>query len=59
MDFHPWKYNIELVIAFPEQHNNYPNHTKQLYLHIGPMPMEALPFGLGWMRPHYLTHIIL
>jgi hypothetical protein len=47
VDFHPWKSNLKLIIALPEQHYNYPSHTRQLCLHIGPMPMEALPFGLG------------
>jgi hypothetical protein len=47
MDFHPWKSNLELIIALPEQHYNYPRHTRQLCLHIGPMPMQALPFGLS------------
>jgi hypothetical protein len=36
-----------------------PSHTRQLCLHIGPMPVKALPFGLGWVRPHHLTHISL
>jgi hypothetical protein len=36
-----------LIIALPQQHYNYPSHTKQLCFHIRPMPMEALPFGLG------------
>jgi hypothetical protein len=48
-----------LIIALPEQHYNYPNHTRQLCLHIGPKLMEALLFGLGWVRPHHLTHITL
>jgi hypothetical protein len=34
-------------MALPEQHYNYPTHTRQLCLHNGPMPMKALPFGLG------------
>jgi hypothetical protein len=52
-----WTSNLKLIIALPEQHYNYPSHTRQLCLHLGPMPMEALPFGLGWVRPHHLTHI--
>jgi hypothetical protein len=36
---------LKLIIALPEQHYNYPSHTRQLCLHIGPMPIEALPFG--------------
>jgi hypothetical protein len=30
-----------LIIAFPEQHYNYPSHTKQLCLHNGQMAMET------------------
>jgi hypothetical protein len=48
-----------LIIALPEQHYNNPNHTRQLWPHNGPKPMEAVPFGLGWVRPHHLTHISL
>jgi hypothetical protein len=59
VDFHPWKSKLKLIIALPEQHYNYLSHTRQLSLHIGPMPMEALPFGLGWVRPHHLTYISL
>jgi hypothetical protein len=36
VDFHPWKSNLKLIIALPEQHYNYPSHTRQLCLHIGP-----------------------
>jgi hypothetical protein len=39
--------HLKLIIALPKQHYNYPSHTRQLCLHIGPMPMKALPFGLG------------
>ena len=45
---HPWKSNLELIIALPKQHCNYPSHTRQLCFHIGPMPIKSLPFGLGW-----------
>ena len=54
-----WKSNLILIIALPEQHYNNPNHTRQLWPHIGPMHMEAVSFGLGWVRPHHLTHISL
>jgi hypothetical protein len=45
-DFHPWISTLELIIALPEQHYNYPSHITQLCLHIRPMPMKTLPFGL-------------
>ena len=59
VDFHPWKSNLKLIITLPEQHYNNLSHTRQLCLHSGPMAMEAVPFGLGWVRPHHLTHISL
>jgi hypothetical protein len=43
----------------PEQHYNYTTHTRQLCLHIGPMPVTALLFGHGWVRLHHLIHIIV
>ena len=30
-----------LIIALPEEHYNNPNHTRQLWPHNGPMPMEV------------------
>ena len=48
-----------LIIAFSEQHYNNMNHTRQLCPHIGPMPVEAVLFGLGWVRQYHLTHISL
>jgi hypothetical protein len=49
-----------LIIVFPKQHYNYLSHARQLSRHVGPMPVEALPFGLRWIwRPHRLTHISL
>src|ERR1700738_255795 len=59
VDFHPWKSNLMLIIRLPEQQYNNPNHTRQLWPHIRPMPMEAVPFGLRWVRPHHLIHISL
>ena len=29
MDFHPWKFNLMLIIVLLEQHYNNPNHTRQ------------------------------
>jgi hypothetical protein len=49
VDFHPWKSNLKLIIALPEQHYTNPSHTRQLCLHIGPMPVGAMPFQLGWI----------
>ena len=59
VDFHPWKSNLMLIIALPEQHYNNPNYTRQLCPHIGHKSMKAVLFGLGWVRPHHLTHISL
>jgi hypothetical protein len=42
-----WTSNLKLIMALPEKHYNYPSHTRQLCLHMGPMPMKALPLGLG------------
>jgi hypothetical protein len=42
-----WKSNRKLIIALPEYHYTYPSHTRQLCLPNGPMPIKALPFGLG------------
>src|ERR1700737_169088 len=39
-----WTSNPMLIIALPEQHYNNPNHTRQLWPHNGPKPMEAVPF---------------
>ena len=32
VDFHPWRSNLKLIIALPEQHYNYPSHSRQLCL---------------------------
>ena len=59
MDFFLWKSNFMLIIALLEQHYNNPNHTRQLWPHFGPMPMQAVSFGLGWVWPYNLIHISL
>ena len=56
MDFHPWKSSLKSVIALPEQHYNNPNHTRQTCPHVGPMPVEAVPFGLIWIWPAMPSH---
>jgi hypothetical protein len=38
-----------LIIVLPEQHYRNLDHIRQLCLHVGPMPVEAVPFGLGWV----------
>ena len=56
VDIHPWKSNLKLIIALLEQYYNNPNHTRQLCPHIGPMHVEAVPFGLKWVRLATLPH---
>ena len=55
VDFHPWKSNLQLIIAFMEQHYNNPKHIWQLNPHVGPTHVQVVPFGLEWFRA--TTHI--
>jgi hypothetical protein len=48
--------NLKLIITLPEQHYNNLSHTSQLSPYVGPMPMEALMFGLGWVWPAMPLH---
>jgi hypothetical protein len=52
-----WKSNLKLIITLPEQHYNNPDHTRQLCPQIGSMPVEDVPFGLGWVWPATLPHL--
>ena len=56
VNFHPWKFNLELIITLSEQQYNNLSILGNYAPTLGQHVVEVVPFGFGWVRPTMLHH---